>query len=167
VVRGADQSDAVSRVVAQLAGVHSGLEGIHEALLQFRNGKTNGDGNSAAKTHADPLASEFRAMREDLARAIASVHSNTTAERLTSISNEVRSLHQMLATLSDLAAQQRNHVRKVEELLEARARQGTVELDLTQEMLSNEQAFLERIQQVLAEAKPAPAAADSPSKEQP
>ena len=59
----------------------------------------------------------------------------------------------MLDTLKDAAGQQRDQLRKVEEHLVARAREGTVELAVTQEMLTNEQAFLERVQQVIAEAQ--------------
>lgn len=150
VVRGADQTDSVSRVVAQLASVQNGLEGIQEAL-RHRNG--HGEKSQETSTLA-PLADEFRAMREDLTRAISSVHSGTTAERLASVSHEMKMLHSMLATLKDVASQQRNHLRNVEELLVTRARQGTVELELTQEMLTNEQAFLERVQQVIAEVQP-------------
>lgn len=153
VVRGADQGDSVSRVVAQLASVQSGLEGIQQALLHRRNG-------DSSKTEASPLTAEFRAMREDLTRAISSVHSTTTAERLETVSDQVRMLQHMLASLNDIAAQQRNHLQNVEELLVARAREGTVELDLTQEMLTNERAFLERVQQVIAEAS---APADPPA----
>jgi hypothetical protein len=154
VVRGADQGDSVSRVVAQLASVQTGLEGIQSALLQPRNGHADGQG----------LTQEFKAMREDLARAITSVHSSATAERLTSVTRQVHSLQQMLSTLQDVAAQQRNNLQNVEELLTARARQGTVELELTQEMLNNEKVFLERVQKVLAEAQqPETAGPSSPT----
>jgi len=58
--------------------------------------------------------------------------------------------------LKDVATQQRNHLRNVEELMVARAKQGTVEFDLTQEMLTNEKVFLERVQEVLADAQQEP-----------
>ena len=48
--------------------------------------------------------------------------------------------------------QQRDHLRTTHEALAARARQGTVEFELTDEMLANERAFLERFHQVLAES---------------
>jgi hypothetical protein len=63
-------------------------------------------------------------------------------------------IHSTLATLKDLAEQQRNHLRDAQELLATRARQGTVEIDLTQEMLSNERAFLEKFHEVLSQTKP-------------
>jgi hypothetical protein len=62
-------------------------------------------------------------------------------------------IHSTLATLKDLAAQQRNHLRAAEELLVARAKQGTIEVELTQEMLANERAFMERVHQVLEDAQ--------------
>jgi hypothetical protein len=58
-----------------------------------------------------------------------------------------------LASLKDLARQQRDHLKNAQELLATRAKQGTVEVELTQEMLSNERAFMERFQQVLDEAQ--------------
>lgn len=160
VTRGADQSDGASRVVAQLANVQAGLEGIQDALVQARNGgaqaKREGNGEASA---TQMLATEFRAMREEMANAIRAAYSGTNAERFTAVSQEVRSLHELLAQLNDVAEQQRNLLRDVEERMAARARDGTVEFELTQEMLTNEQAFLTRVQQVLAEAQqPGPAA---------
>jgi len=66
--------------------------------------------------------------------------------------HEMEKVHSTLATLKDIAARQRDHVRNVEELLVAKAKEGTVELQLTQEMLENEQAFLEKFQQAIAGA---------------
>jgi hypothetical protein len=149
-VRGVDQNDSVSRVVAQLASVQNGLEGIQEALMQRRNGHPEKTAEAATVT---PLAAEFRAMREDVTNAITSVHSSAAAERLAMVSHEVKLLQNTLESLKDAAMQQRNHLRNVEELLTARARQGTVEFELTQEMLTNEKVFLERVQQVLSEAQ--------------
>ena len=104
-------------------------------------------------------------MREELTRAITSVHSNAQDERLGYVTQQVTLLHNMLETLKDVAMQQRDHVRNVEEMLIARAKQGTVELELTQEMLQNEKVFLERVQQVLAEAQqPASPPTDNPAK---
>jgi hypothetical protein len=119
-------------------------------LLQRRHG---GPSEAALPDSGALLAAEFRAMREELARSISAVHAGATAERLAAVSHEMRILYNMLATLKEVAGQQRNHLRNVENLLTTRARDGTVELELTQEMLSNEQAFLERVQQVIAEAQ--------------
>jgi hypothetical protein len=49
-------------------------------------------------------------------------------------------------------------------MLVARAREGTVELQLTQEMLTNERAFLDRFHQVLSSARQEPdTVTDDPS----
>ena len=57
----------------------------------------------------------------------------------------------------ELALGQRDHLRTAEELLATRAKQGTVEVEITQEMLANERAFMERFHKVLEEAqKPKP-----------
>jgi hypothetical protein len=108
---------------------------------------------SAANEMATQLGEGLKALREDLSRAITAVHSGTMADKVESLSHELEMIHSTLATLKDVAAQQRDHLRSAQELLATRARQGTVEIDLTQEMLTNEQAFLERFHQVLAEAQ--------------
>ena len=95
----------------------------------------------------------LHALREDLSKAINTLHTSATAERFANVSHEMKMLHNTLASLKDVASQQRNHLRNVEEHLAARAKDGTVEFSLTQDMLTNEQAFLERVQQVLAEAQ--------------
>ena len=102
---------------------------------------------------ATQLGEGLKALREDLSRAITAVHSGTMADKVESLSHELEMIHSTLATLKDVAAQQRDHLRSAQELLATRARQGTVEIDLTQEMLTNEQAFLERFHQVLADAQ--------------
>ncbi|MBN8246341.1 MAG: hypothetical protein J0L84_02720 [Verrucomicrobia bacterium] len=62
-------------------------------------------------------------------------------------------IHSTLASLKDLASQQRDHLRAAGELLATRAKQGTVEVEITQEMLANERAFMERFHQVLEQAQ--------------
>ncbi len=95
------------------------------------------------------LAEGLKALREDLSRAITAVHSGTMAEKVESLSHELEMIHSTMATLKDLAAQQRDHLRGAQDLLAARAKQGTVEIELTQEMLTNERAFLEKFHEVL------------------
>jgi hypothetical protein len=55
--------------------------------------------------------------------------------------------------LKDAVAQQRDHLRAAQELLVQRAKQGTVEIELTQEMLTNERAFLDKFHQVLSDSQ--------------
>jgi ABC-type transporter Mla subunit MlaD len=97
----------------------------------------------------DRLAEGLKALREDLSRAITAVHSGTMAEKVESLSHELEMIHSTLATLKDLAAQQRDHLRTAQDLLATRAKQGVVEIELTQEMMSNERAFLEKFHEVL------------------
>jgi hypothetical protein len=111
---------------------------------------------SAGNELAAQLSDGLKALREDLSRAITAVHSGTMADKVESLSHELEMIHSTLATLKDLASQQRDHLRTAQELLATRAKQGTVEIDLTQEMLTNERAFLERFHQVLAETQREP-----------
>lgn len=71
-------------------------------------------------------------------------------------------IHSTLATLKDLSAQQRDRLRDAQELLAMRARQGTVELEVTQEMLGNERAFLERVHEVISQAQRSPEKPEEP-----
>jgi len=76
------------------------------------------------------------------------------AEKVDSLSHELEMIHSTLATLKDVASQQRDHLRSAHELLATRAKQGVVEFELTQEMMTNEQAFLEKFHQVLEQKHP-------------
>ncbi|HUS34609.1 MAG TPA: DNA repair ATPase [Verrucomicrobiae bacterium] len=99
------------------------------------------------------LTEGLHALREDLTRAITAVHKGAMAEKVDSLSHELEMIHSTLATLKDVAAQQRDRLKEAQDLLALRAKQGTVEIDLTQEMLTNERAFLERFHQVIAESQ--------------
>jgi len=116
---------------------------------------------ASTPTEASPLAAQLgeglKALREDLSRAITAVHSGTMAEKVESLSHELEMIHSTLATLKDVAAQQRDHLRGAQELLAQRAKQGTVEIELTQEMMTNERAFLDKFHQVIADAQQTPA----------
>ena len=102
---------------------------------------------------AAKLGEGLSALRQDLSRAISEVHSGAMADKVNSLSHEMEMLHSTLATLKDMAARQRDHLRAAQELLETRAKQGAVEIDVTQEMLSNESAFLEHFHKAIAEAQ--------------
>lgn len=103
------------------------------------------------------LAEGLNALREDLSRAISVVHSGTMAEAMKRMEHEMEMVHSTLASLKDMTAQQRDHLRQAQELLATRAKQGVVEIELTQEMLTNERAFLDRFHQVLEQSQPAAA----------
>ncbi|MGE3310584.1 MAG: DNA repair ATPase [Limisphaerales bacterium] len=111
---------------------------------------------------AERLTAGLAALREDLSRAVAVTHSTAMAERVDSLSHELEMIHSTLATLKDLAGQQRDHLRAAQDLLAARARQGTVEFEVTQDMLTNERAFLEHFHQVLAKTERIPGDARPP-----
>jgi hypothetical protein len=96
----------------------------------------------------------MRLLREDLTRAVSSVHTGSFAEKVASLSHELEMIHSTLATLKDIAGHQRDHLRSAQELLAVRAKQGTIEIEVTQEMLSNEREFLERFQKVLSKTGP-------------
>jgi hypothetical protein len=110
-------------------------------------------GNGDVTLLAAKLSEGLDALRQDLSRAVASAQAGSTAEAMKRMEHEMEMVHSTLATLKDMAARQRDHLRTSQELLETRAKQGAVEIDVTQEMLSNEAAFLEHFQKAIADAQ--------------
>jgi uncharacterized protein (DUF342 family) len=102
---------------------------------------------------ATKLTEGLSALRQDLSRAVASAQTGSTAEAMKRMEHEMEMVHSTLATLKDMAARQRDHLSTSQELLETRAKQGAVEVEVTQEMLSNEAAFLEHFQKAIADAQ--------------
>jgi hypothetical protein len=148
VTRGADGSDPMSRVVAQLAAFSQGMEGIQTALE-----KQSAQAPPPVVLDVSPLAKSFEALQKTLQEKAGNGHE--PSPRLQSLMHEMEMLHSTLASLKDLAAQQRDHVKATQQLLEARAREGVVEFQLTQEMLNNEKTFLEQFHKALAETQQA------------
>ncbi len=146
---------APASVTIDLAPVSKGLESLRKAVVeQLRAASESAAGTGAPGGALSAQLSEgLLGLREDLSRAITAVHSGTVADAMKRMEHELEMVHSTLSTLKDIAARQRDHVRNVEEMLVARAKEGTVELQLTQEMLENEQAFLEKFQQAIAGAQ--------------
>jgi hypothetical protein len=99
------------------------------------------------------LGEGLKALGEDLSRSLHAAQTPAITGKIDSLSHELEMIHSTMATLKDLAAQQRDHLKNAQELLATRAKQGTVEVEITQEMLANERAFMERFQQVLDQAQ--------------
>jgi len=146
---------APASINLDLTPVSRGLEALRKAVVeQLRAASEPAAGAGAVGGGLSAQLSEgLLGLREDLSRAITAVHSGTMADAMKRMEHEMEMVHSTLATLKDIAARQRDHVRNVEEMLVARAKEGTVELQLTQEMLENEQAFLEKFQQAIAGAQ--------------
>jgi hypothetical protein len=140
--------DPVGRVVAQLHGFQTGLEGIRETLAgQLANPQP------APQIHLDfaPIGKAIDGLRQDLAKA--NPDAPETPSELRSVLHELEMVHSTLATLKDLAARQREHLDDARRLLGERARQGSVEIEVTQDLLANESAFLEQVHQAFAVAR--------------
>jgi len=151
-------------VTIDLAPLAANLEALRNTVDQRlsrpakRDDKSSGDFNLLASKVGEGL----NALREDLSRAIAVVHSGTVGDAMKRMEHEMEMVHSTLATLKDMAARQRDHLRTSQELLETRAKQGSLEIDVTQEMLSNEGEFLEHFQKAIAEAQKQREATASP-----
>ncbi len=180
--RGADGADPVGRLVSQLSLFQAGLESIQATLAEAANrpreplrvdtaslaagldslrgvlaerlGPTSRQEPSTGLL-GERIVEGLRALGEDLRRAGSAASKEPEGGiRIETVNHELEMVHSTLATLKDLAAQQRDHLQAARELLAARARQGTVEVEVTQEMLANEQAFLERLHNVLNRSRP-------------
>ncbi|MCP5519365.1 MAG: DNA repair ATPase [Verrucomicrobiales bacterium] len=148
-------------VTLDLAPVTEGLAALRGAFEQRLTAEPNPPPTvpAAAGELARELSEGLHALRSDLSRAITEVHTGSMAEKVTSLSHEMEMLHSTLATLKDIAARQRDYLRNVEAMLVEQARKGTVEFELTQDMLTNEQAFLEKFHEMLGQREPPPPSA--------
>jgi ABC-type transporter Mla subunit MlaD len=113
--------------------------------------------NQAAAANLERIGAQLgdglKALGEDLTRSLRAAQAPALSGKVDSLSHELEMIPSTLASLKDLARQQRDHLKNAQELLATRAKQGTVEVELTQEMLSNERAFMERFPQVPDEAQ--------------
>ena len=147
VARGAGgDEDPVGRVVAQLHGFQSGLDGIREALATPQ---------PSPQVHLDfaPVGKAIETLRKELKNAVDSSRDSAAPDAIRTVNHELEMIHSTLATLKDLAARQRDHLAAARELLETRAKQGSIEIEVTQDLLANEAAFLEHFHNALAEAR--------------
>jgi hypothetical protein len=144
------EEDPVGRVVAQLHGFQSGLDGIREALAS-EAGRTA----PAPQVHLDfaPIGKAIETLRKELTRAVESNRDAAVPESIRTVNHELEMVHSTLATLKDLAARQRDHLAATRELLESRAKQGSIEIEVTRDLLANDAAFLEHFHNALAEAR--------------
>jgi hypothetical protein len=142
-------------VTIDLAPLAQNLEALRAAVDRRLSQPSSQDGPEAGHfgVLAAKLGEGLNSLREDLSRAIAVVHSGTMADTMKRMEHEMEMVHSTLATLKDMAARQRDHLRASQELLETRAKQGSLEIDVTQEMLTNEAEFLEHFQKAILEAQ--------------
>ncbi len=152
--RGGDQSNPMGQVVTQLSAFQQGLEGIQNALE-----KQLQQTPAPVVIDVTPLGKSFDALRSSIEEKVAHTPSGGgDPSQMRSLMHEMEMLHSTLATLKDLAAQQRDHLKSSQDLLQTRTQQGVVEIQLTQEMLTNERAFLEKFHEVLASTEQKPEA---------
>jgi hypothetical protein len=138
--------DPVGRVVAQLHGFQAGLDGIREALATPQ---------PSPQVHLDfaPVGKAIETLRKDLKHAVESNRDAALPDAIRTVNHELEMVHSTLATLKDLAARQRDHLAATRELLDTRAKQGSIEIEVTRDLLANDAAFLEHFHNALAEAR--------------
>lgn len=90
-----------------------------------------------------------RALTAGAERAATAKEADVT-ERLRVVNHELEMVHATLASLRDMATKQRDYLQGAREELANRAKQGVIEIEMTDEMLANEKQFLDKFQQALA-----------------
>ena len=80
----------------------------------------------------------------------AAIEKGETADRMRSVMHELEMVHATLASLRDMAAQQRDTIQEARDELATRAKQGVIEFEMTDEMMANEKQFLDKFQEALA-----------------
>ncbi len=142
-------------VTIDLVPLAANLEALRNTVDQrlAQPARKGDNGHGDFNLLAAKLGEGLNALRQDLSKAISVVHSGTMADAMKRMEHEMEMVHSTLATLKDMAARQRDHLQKSQELLEQRAKQGSVEVEVTQDMLGNEAAFLEHFQKAIAEAQ--------------
>jgi hypothetical protein len=140
--------DPAGRVVASLTGFQDGLDAIRQTMEA-------GLAKPAPALHLDfqPVASALGELRADLTKAVSTANESASSDRMKSLMHELEMVHSTLATLKNLAALQRDQLQASRELLETRAKQGSLEIEITQDLLGNEAAFLEKFHEAIAEAR--------------
>jgi hypothetical protein len=100
---------------------------------------------------AQQLTAGLQELRDGLTAALGEVQSGVLSRRLETLNEDVTAMYNTLETLKDMAREQSINLRAAQDLLTARAKQGTVEIELTQDMLTNERLFLEKFHELLAD----------------
>jgi MoxR-like ATPase len=151
----AARPQAAPAAAIDLSPLSQSLEALRATVEQrlAQPAKKGASGEGDFNLLAAKLGEGLNALRQDLSQAIAAVHTGTVGDAMKRMEHEMEMVHSTLATLKDMAARQRDHLRTSQELLETRAKQGSLEIDVTQEMLSNEAAFLEHFQKAIADAQ--------------
>lgn len=140
----------------ELLGILTESESLRwgEIKETFRRNQVTrgGEDDPAARVVAQlyTLGTGLDGLRQTLAEGLAPSDGADIESRMRSILHEYEMIHATLASIQDLSIQQRDALEKAREELAFRAKQGVIEVNLTDEMLSNQQAFLDHFQKVLA-----------------
>lgn len=95
------------------------------------------------------LSAGLDAVRTSIAESGKSTASSSDSD-VRSVLHELEMIHATLASLQHLSIQQRDELKSARDQLEQRAKQGVIEVELTDEMLANQQKFLDHFQHVLS-----------------
>ncbi len=159
-------------VVVDFSGLNQNLEALRKVVEKRLESASQGavaapapvaEAPSDSAVVAREMATSVQAMGESLVRVLGEMQSSLLAKRLESLNNDVVAMYNTLETLKDLAREQSINLRAAQDTLTARAKQGTMEIEVTQDMLTNERLFLEKVHQMLSERQQPPTVNPPPS----
>lgn len=152
--------------LGELGGQLEALRTLLEERLRGGASETagNGKGNGSGAAVAAQVAEGLKALSEELRRATraggdgaaGATMSTATQQKIDTLWVELEAVRTTLARLKGLSAQRRDYLREAQGMLAERAKQGTFAVELTQEMLTNERAFLEKFDQAFDGPAPKP-----------
>lgn len=148
-------------VAVDLGSLGAGLEALRATIeRRFPAEIAAPARDGGAKSHGSTtrgLDDGVKALAEALGRALTTARSDTEAQKIDTLWHELEAIRTTLARLKGVASQRRHYLQSAQEMLAARAKQGAFAVELTQEMLTNERAFLEKFDEAFESApKPPP-----------
>ncbi len=151
ITRGADANDPAGRVVSQLSALQVGLEGIQDVIDKQAQ-------KPVAALDLSPLAHSLDSLRSDLTQSLMQNLAKTPSLDPNLVKPvqvaELERLKTLMSVIEDMTTRQFEQLQGVRNLLHNRAKQGVVEVGLTQEMLEGQTAFLEQLRKIMAERSP-------------
>lgn len=174
ITRGADDSDPLGRLSAQLTGFQAGLEGIQVVIEKFakqsaeqvRSGpdlspveralgelreSLGGKLDTLFKQSApDPLLGALTGIRDGIVSAMGDAKASAERTQLEAMAARMAMVHETLRSLQSLASEHARKLKASSETLTSLDRQGTIDIHVTQEMLQNEQLFLQKFHELIA-----------------
>lgn len=122
---------------------------------QLTRGSQDGDAVGRVVGQLSAFGAGLEAIQQTLASGLKpAMDGGESNSRMRSLMHELEMTHATLASLRDMAIQQRNYLQGAREKLAAMGKPDVLEFQVTDEMLANEREFLDRFQEAMARVRP-------------